>query len=287
MGRKKKRTVVGKSIADYYFHGKISEHINEMKVDKKRLDKALENPNIFEDVAEVYDRYKLRQYEDFDEFRDSFEDAGLNLKMSDIKKLWKQYEHRDDLIFSGQYEEYRLELVKNNYIQAAIKSNLPARVIRNLKNLPAEKWKDLVYFPSTEKETTYDFLLPRIGEFIYAVVGVEDYGLDDTRGELEERIKSAFEASGNKYIIDDVERGRKYLERRGIEMEEYDQIQAEESIRDEVEIIGYYIAQDLLDKGHSKEEYHTKGGHMYIPGIGSNKDGSKYKDLVDAIIDNM
>lgn len=285
MSRKK---VVGKSIQSYFRKGHVSDAVNDIEVDVDRLEKALDDPSTYERADAVYEKFGMRKYKDIDEFTDYMSKFNPNMPMSDIEKLWADYEHRDDLILSGQYEEYRLQLIKDNYLEAAKKSGLSEKVIHNIENLPLDKWDKMVYYPSDSKETTYDQILPRIGEFTYAILNVEYGTEDDPRIELEDRIKEAFEKVGVEWIDYEsnfITRGKKYLERRNVdieeELEEYREENEEDfTERDELDIIASYIANDLKARGR---EIRIGKKSEYLPGIGSSKPGTKNRDLFLAI----
>lgn len=279
---------VGKSISDYYKKGHISDQIKEIAVDEDRYDAALDDPSTYERIDRVYEKYGIKQYNDIDEFSEAMEEFAPNMKRSEIKQLWKDYEHREKLIVSGQYEEYRLGLMKENYLAAARRSHLPDKIIKNLENLEPSKWDALVYYPSQTKESTYDYLLPRIGEFVYEMLNVEYGTQDDPRIELEDRIKQAFKTAGLEWV--DYEsyentRGRRYLERRGIDVDEILNEYAEENEepldeRDELDIIAFTMAEELSSKGRQIRQGKKSS---YLPGIGSSREGTKNRDLFLAI----
>ena len=80
-------------------------------------------------------------------------------------------------------------------------------------------------------------------------------------------------------------KGKKYLDTHDIEMEEYDEEAYEEmSYEEKLDTLGYYIAQDLKERGVKIRQGKKS---EYIPGIGSSREGTKNRDLFLAIKRNM
>ena len=100
------------------------------------------------------------------------------------------------------------------------------------------------------------------------------------------RIKEAFETL--KYPWEEgrqITKGKKYLDTHDIEMEEYDEEAYEEmSYEEKLDTLGYYIAQDLKERGVKIRQGKKS---EYIPGIGSSREGTKNRDLFLAIKRNM
>lgn len=283
MSRKKK---VGYAIEHAYRGGRVTENVKAIKLNKKKYEEELDNPETYSRIDETYERYGIKQFADEDEYFEYMAGIFPNMKVSDMRKLWREYEYREKLMVTGQYEEYRLELLKENYIKAAKKAGMSDEVISNLEKLPASKWRDLFYYPTVNKENKYDNLMPRIGEFVYMQMGIELGGETNANAETEERIKGAFETLNYPWEESaQLKKGKTYLARHGIEMEEYDEENYEElSYEERLDTLGYYIAQDLKERGVKIRQGKNS---EYIPGIGSSREGTKNRDLFLAVKRNM
>lgn len=278
MSRKKK---VGYAIENAYRGGRVTENVKNIKLNRKKYEEALDDPETYTRIDEVYKRYGIKYFADEDEYFEYMENIFPNMSVSDMRKLWREYEYREKLIATGQYEEYRLQLIKDNYIKAARRANLSEEVINNLEKLPVDKWRDLFYL-GNDKEKVNDYKLPRIGEFVYIQMGVELGGESNTNNEIEEQIKSAFEALNYEWEESrQIKRGKAYLSRHGIDMEEYDEENYDElSYEEKLDTLGYYIAEDLKDRGIKIREGKKS---QYIPGVGSSREGTKNRDLFLAV----
>ena len=187
MAKKKKSTE--DIIADYYNRRRISKEVANIKLDIHRYSKALMEPDMMVKSEAVYEKFKIHRYYDKDSFIDHLADTMPNINMSTANKMWEEYNHRDKLIISGQYEEWRYENYRKNYLKAMRNSGLSREVIKNVEALPMEKWKDIIIVPTPTKDNVNDTLFPRLGGFHYGDASAKFIKT------ATQQIKDAFEAS--------------------------------------------------------------------------------------------
>lgn len=83
------------------------------------------------EVTEVYKRYNLRQYKSEEDFWDK------RKKYSDLQNTldYQFYKHRDELIRSGQYQEWRAGIYQEQYIKTLKFYNVDKDIINKFESL--------------------------------------------------------------------------------------------------------------------------------------------------------
>lgn len=284
-------------IDDYYAKQRINVKIRNISLDKSRYDKAMLQPDMYSRRQEVYERFSIAMYNTKQEFIDRQEKINPDIPMSTVDKLWKEYQDRDKLIISGQYEDYRYSSYRENYLKAMKRSGMGLEVIKNVEALPLEKWKEIVNIPKASKDTAQDKLFPLLGGFHYG-----DQSLKFIRAATES-IKEAFETLGVKYI-DDIQSSKerkmavariKQMNMDSIESSEFidnvlrtlpayeksvvKEVPFTESDRTETQMV---VLGSVLKRGKVKT---SKSGNRYIPFVGSTRTGTKNEKFVKALLE--
>lgn len=139
----------------------------------------------------MYEKFRIREYKDINELQRDLTNYGNSTEQ--IEEKIKQYKHRDQLIRSGQYEEYRLNQYRKNYIKALKIANVDELYIRNIEKMDLLKFGSLVILRDARTDTTSKYKLPQLGGFDYHIMGVK---YDDKRKEIEEKIRDTFDEAG-------------------------------------------------------------------------------------------
>jgi hypothetical protein len=128
------------SFNDVYFTGQVKSEIYKIKVNKnlpKISGSALEN------------EYKALGITKLDE-------ASLkgitHLSSLEKKKFINEYNHRDELIATGQYRDYRNKVFHENYIKALIKNNADPAYIKFFQKLSDSQFVSIAYIPKGKND---------------------------------------------------------------------------------------------------------------------------------------
>src|SRR5574344_2080679 len=97
------------SFNDSYFVGMVKNEVYKIKVNKNL-------PKISDDALK--NEYKSLVITKLDE--SSFKDI-THLSSLEKKRFINEYKHRDELIATGQYRDYRNSIFHENYVKALIK----------------------------------------------------------------------------------------------------------------------------------------------------------------------
>lgn len=142
-------------------------------------------------ATHIYEKFNIRQYGTTAELIRDMQDYGRTKE--EIDNIIKDYKHRDELIRSGQYEEYRLSSYKSRYVKALKIANVDDSIIRNIEKLDLNRFSDLMGLRDARTDTTNKYRLPQLGGFNYYSIGMH---YNDKTKEIEEEIKGAFKESG-------------------------------------------------------------------------------------------
>lgn len=145
----------------------------------------------------VYKLFNIRQYKNMDELRRDMIDYGYSKEQ--IAKIESEYKHRDLLIGSGQYQEYRIRNYQSRYLRALKIANVNPYIIENIKALSTGAFSKLVGLRDARTDNTSKYKLPQLGGFNYYTMGV--FANDKTK-EIEDAIKDAFSEAGIKFDED-------------------------------------------------------------------------------------
>lgn len=290
---------------EHFKKHRISDKVRSTPVNQYRLNKALEDPNIRQKVSDVYEKFGIKEYEisskGYAQFRKDKLAVGIGIDSignKELEKAWREYQHRDDLIISGQYEDLRAEIFRDNYLKAMEKTNLSPEAILNVQKLSLENWKTIMTLPKSNKKDEKDTLMPHIGGFHYNAAS-EDY-ITAVIGE----IKTAFDTLGVKYVEEDVIKKKTEiaiakvktmrinttenaykLDRLISRLPKDAKIRIEnEPYRNNEDI----VAQKIVVVGGNIPESRikiSKAGNRYIPGVGSTREGTPNEKFMKALLE--
>lgn len=190
----------------FYRNGKIiSKAIKNMSFSYNKyheLGERLKKEHISREeyAKSIYEKFNIRQYSNMNELTRDMIEYGRD--KDQIANIIKDYKHRDELIRSGQYEEYRLSSYKQRYIRALKIANIDPAIIKNIEKLDLSKFSDLMGLRDARTDTTSKYRLPQLGGFNYYSIGIN---YNDKTKEIEDEIRGAFNEAGlsfNEKIID-------------------------------------------------------------------------------------
>lgn len=275
-------------VIDKKYMGKsFSNTIMNTPVDTDRLRNSPLSP---EQVEEIKKKYSIKTYNDRIQFESEYTSSARRTIVQDMEianrtarergesipykfrsnlaredyitkqvnervdKWYSYYEHRELLILSGQYDELRMNMYREQYISHLNLGNANEELIRNIKELTPEQWKKLVEQPDVKVDSDKSRELPSLSN-IYSY----DSKVDNSDN-ITQEIKEAFKTVGLEYKSFPIEHAR------DIKYKKF------ESIKD-----AYYRGEYNLHK--------NKEGKWAAPLIGTEggKDGDIVLDLVEYI----
>ena len=194
-----------RAIREFYAKKQTSSNIYNMKVDMRLLNKQL---STIKDI----DTYLDEQYKEFgitrfhtknDMMRYIVNTGNINnvkLYNKTIEQRWKEYQHREDLMITGQYQNYMKNYYKNNYISSLANAGIDDNIIRALQELNENEWATLASLRASDKDNPNNYELPMIDTY-YDTKGIEnDKNLKTT---IEKDIKNAYTKALGKFITTD------------------------------------------------------------------------------------
>lgn len=300
MANSKKKT--NDIINRYYDKFKVSDSIKSIKLDVDRYNQAMQQSNVYEKRQDVYDKFGIKMYNSRQEFgiaKSAVFPKGISRDKLD--EMWKDYQDRDKLIISGQYEEYRYQSYRSKYIEAMKRSGLSNEVIKNVESLPMEKWKDIIILPSN-KNNASEKLFPKLGGFHYgdtsekfihaatseikaafAALGLEYKSFDN----IEKKKREIISARKN-FINDDLETAQ-VIDRIVETLPKNSKALLQEKLMQSKDVV-----ENIIDIGIDLPKYNkngteririSKSGNKYIPFVGSTRPGSKNEKIMKLIIE--
>lgn len=118
----------------------------------------------------------------------------LETKVNERLNSWySYYQHRELLILSGQYEELRAGLYKEQYLKHLKLGNISGEVIKNIENLSLEDWQKLIRQPDAKVDSVKNRELP-------ALSNIYSYTPNNNSQNIENEIKEAFKSSGIEFV---------------------------------------------------------------------------------------
>ena len=279
-----------KELSNFYGVNTPSQRVRKIKVDTDKLNERLREKDIDNYKESIYDKYEITFYRNKQEFIEGLPSEVTNKKH--IDRLWEEYKHRDDLITTGQYDDFRVSIYKENYVKEMKKIGMSKKEIELIKNMDNETFSKLAFMPKGDKTNVNDTIIPKLGGFQYAALGISDKALKDYREGLRSDFIKAFEQLGLKYEYGDdtgvdksVLKKKTTLLRRLINKEDRIEIEYKGD-----EVSDYDIALHNIDIYTSNNELKiktSKKGYLYIPFVGSTNPKSKNKDLFDDILNEL
>ena len=133
-----------------------------------------------------------------DNAREKYINQQVNERM---EKWYSYYEHRELLILSGQYDEIRMNMYREQYISHLKLGNMHEEVIRNINELTPEQWKKLVEQPDARVDSEKTRELPFLSN-IYS------YDSRTDNSDTIQEIKEAFKSAGLEYKSFPIEHAR-------------------------------------------------------------------------------
>lgn len=130
----------------------ISDHYSNVAPEKRVLTSK--------EISNAYERFGITQYASKDEF---LAHVDSRISPSQANVYWSNYQHREALISSGQYEELRGNDYRKNYIEQYKKKNgYSKNILTKLENMPTEAWIKLSSMQKATHKKKGWYLLPNI-----------------------------------------------------------------------------------------------------------------------------
>lgn len=259
------------TIKDYYAGLKMSENIRKIPLNMNKYWKR-DQQLYSSDIKEIYDKYGIAYYKNKAEF-DSAKEV-YDLTTSQKEELWNDYQYRHKLIISGQYEDYRINVFKENYIKGMRRLGASETEIDVLSKLTTSQWEFLATLPDANKNNIKDKRLPPLGLFNYD----DKSYLAKVREDLSILLKEQFDVE---YKYDDEDVLIKHIKKLWniIEPEDKDDIiestNEEEVYVDLIRHVPFYKLKETKPDKYGRT-------HYYIRGVGSEK-GKNSKLITDIL----
>lgn len=267
--RSKTRKKVQDAATSYYRTRKFSQKVQDIKVDKALLRERYRkyNKHYLKQVylPRVYEHLGMHYFADKDEFYAWHMDKiarGIEYTMEAVDKMWQMYEHRNQLIITGQFQDFIGDTFKRNYIKYLKGVGFSDKELESIENLTPSQFISLVFEPVGDKTVPYKTYLPPIDTFNYDNRSVYE--------ETREVLRRAFEERGYTYGMEDDYMIRKYsrvLLRRKATGED----------------TSYEV---LVAAGSKRIRFYTDKNGMtqaYIPFVGSTK--GKNREFIQDVVD--
>ena len=129
-----------RAIREFYAKSQTSNNIYKMKVDMRQLNKQLSTiKDIDTYLDEQYKEFGIKRFHTKNDMMKYIVNTGninnVKLYNKTIEQRWKEYQHREDLMITGQYQNYMKNYYKNNYIRNLADAGIDDEIIRALQNL--------------------------------------------------------------------------------------------------------------------------------------------------------
>lgn len=280
----------------YYNKHKVKNSIMDIKVDTSRDSSISMN-----ELKRRYEEYGINYFATKKEFVEKMRKYDKDVTDEIIDNMWNAYSHRDVLIRTGQYDEARTRIFRDNYIKALKAIGISDEQLKVISKLPLSRWKEVASVPNADKTSLSTTKLPHLGGFAYSTkgdevrkVGVEDIwsevlsAFEITEDMTEEQMEDAREKT--KQLIAEKESQFKEVKKRYttvvrfIPKDRREQLN-ENSIDDYEESIMSLITPET--KSGRKRVRKSKSGYLYIPFVGSLRKESKNQTIVADIINEF
>ena len=194
-----------RAIREFYAKKQTSSNIYNMKVDMRLLNKQLSTiKDIDTYLDEQYKEFGITRFNTKNDMMKYIVNTGninnVKLYNKTIEQRWKEYQHREDLMITGQYQNYMKNYFKNNYIANLANAGIDDDIIRALQKLNEKDWATLASLRASDKDNPNNYALPMIDTY-YDTEGIKnDKNLKTT---IEEDIKNAYTKALGRYIEGD------------------------------------------------------------------------------------
>lgn len=263
---KEDKVNVSKSIKEWVKKNRISEDIVRLDLDVQRFRDSKKDNTISAYKSLIYSQYNLKRYKDKEDFMKSLEDYPITELQAEV--LWESYKHRDKLIQSGQYDEYRLEVFRKNYVKTLEGKGHSQDLIDAINGLSYKELRDLVIYPNARKDDANKSKLPPIGNYKYSELGkLDEISLAEEQNDIEQAL---YLATGRETYLD-------FLKKHTPKNRAYIKDEEDIDLEDEYE---YY--RDEVKVRFANKIDTNKKGKKYIKGIGSES-GKNKKDVLRII----
>lgn len=275
MSKKTRLQKIFDAIIEENRNNMISETISKMIVDPNKLNaNRINYPNMNKYKETVYKKFHINRFNNIHEMQVEFADYPRDV----IEIMWKDYEHRDKLIESGQYEEFRAVLFRENYLQALQRAGYSSVFINKLRLLSITEWEQVAQYPQADTKETDDTLLPPIERFHYSQIGTT-YSGEDTetlRSKNIKRLNDVLDALGFGDTRGDITKRKK--------LSKITRRYTGASTNDINYIVNYIVDSDNTTRNNKQIIKVSKDGYYYIPGIGTTRKNNAAGRLVKEII---
>lgn len=157
-----------------------------------------------------YNRYGIRFFKSYQDFKDYMKPVLLSLDDFNEKNVdktianyWTQYLKRDNLMASGQYQNYRMNVYRENYLRSLMRiadGKLDDRqqwIYNTLSKLTLDQMEELYLTPNNDMESLKSNKLPRLKA--YYTTESSDLYKDDNYSSIWSDIESALKDLGYDY----------------------------------------------------------------------------------------
>ena len=285
-------------IDEYYTKRRVKDSILNIEIDKSRDDSISMN-----DLRQIYWRYGINYYATKRDFVTSMKENTKDITDDMIEEMWKAYKHRDALIRTGQYQEERTRIFRDNYLKSLNAIGTPDRVLDALRAIPLKQWDTVANIPNPDKSSPSITKLPHLGRFAYSTKGGDErdpsaseiwrdvlttFGIDPD--DMQQKIDYDAEV---KYFNDIT---REYEEAWGESKKRMKAVirlipkpKREEINRnsiDDYEESILSLVEPTTKKGKKRVKW-SKKGYFYIPFVGSQNPKSKNAQIVSNIVNEF
>lgn len=111
-----------------------------------------------------------------------------NLVKDKIDAAWRDYEHRDALIRSGQYDTFRIYDYRDKYIENMKAWGIDEKIINDIENATREQLERLFSMRDAEKDSPNKYKLPVLGFYYGELQGQQ---LEEVESTITEAIRAA------------------------------------------------------------------------------------------------
>lgn len=260
---------------------KVKEDIMSIPLDRQawkafnKMDKRTQQRYI----KSVHEQFNIQYYKNKTIFMKSIESQGYGNVISAVQAevLWERYKYREQLIMTGQYEKFRYENFRENYIKAMIGKGHSKELVDKIKDLSFEELKAVANISESDKNKIANTKLPALGGYNYKTQGTMD--LQGLAEEAEDIEKAIFIATGKETSLSFVKKHTKKEDRLRTKLGK------EIAIEDYGSVYLYYedkVRERYKDKINKRVD---KYGNVYhtIVGIGSER--GKRADVVARIVE--
>lgn len=207
-----------KKIKEYYANQIISERLKTITPTGRDKGETYANS--------VYENYHITQYANKAEYENAveFQTRAIIVKtnQADIKKMrrerkdvksyidkltqdridegWRDYQHRDALIRSGQYEEFRILDYKDKYVTAMKQWGIDEKLIDKIDTATVEELDRLFVMRDAQKDTPNKYKLPVLG-FYYGNLPATQRA--DVESNIWDAVNNAFITDKSTHSYDD------------------------------------------------------------------------------------